>query len=156
MREPFYKKMLYGSGRGLYLACLPGLFLLNKINSKERTRGVINNRNEILLVRNWFGRQQWTLPGGGKQGGETDEQTLQREIREETGIIISGGDFRRLGTVIYHELISPLVFTCYYKKITEAKEVKSISPELIDARWYPLKNLPQNMSQVVNVSLKIL
>jgi 8-oxo-dGTP diphosphatase len=49
---------------------------------------VIEDEQRILLVKKSRGpyRGMWDLPGGRPAHGETIPQTLQREVREETGI----------------------------------------------------------------------
>jgi 8-oxo-dGTP pyrophosphatase MutT (NUDIX family) len=46
-----------------------------------------DGRRWVLLIarRNAAGKPQWTLPKGGIEDGETDEQAALREVREETG-----------------------------------------------------------------------
>lgn len=50
-----------------------------------------NDRNEVLLVRraNPPLRDEWSLPGGKVEFGETLHDALTREIREETGVEIA-------------------------------------------------------------------
>ena len=49
---------------------------------------VVDGDDRILLLRygddygNW-----WVTPGGGREEGETDEQTLRRELEEEIGLV---------------------------------------------------------------------
>lgn len=44
--------------------------------------------DEVLLVKNWLGNGEWSLPGGGIQKGETAQIAVIRELEEETGIKI--------------------------------------------------------------------
>jgi 8-oxo-dGTP pyrophosphatase MutT (NUDIX family) len=53
---------------------------------RVRVRVVVRVKNEILLVKNWFGPNAWQLPGGGKKIGETSLQTAIREVHEELSI----------------------------------------------------------------------
>jgi 8-oxo-dGTP pyrophosphatase MutT (NUDIX family) len=49
---------------------------------------VVDERERILLLR--YGDEYgdwWVTPGGGREAGETDEQTLRRELREEIGLV---------------------------------------------------------------------
>jgi 8-oxo-dGTP pyrophosphatase MutT (NUDIX family) len=60
-----------------------------------------DGRRWVVLIarRNAAGKPQWTLPKGGLEAGETEEDAALREVREETGYgaIIS----HLLGTIDY-------------------------------------------------------
>jgi mutator protein MutT len=47
-------------------------------------KGVLIHRGRVLVLRNERG--EWELPGGRLDDGETPEEALTREIREETGL----------------------------------------------------------------------
>ena len=49
-------------------------------------------RNDHLLVHRSLTDSYWSLPGGRAEIGETSEQTLKREMREELGVEVGLGD----------------------------------------------------------------
>jgi 8-oxo-dGTP pyrophosphatase MutT (NUDIX family) len=54
----------------------------------------------VLLVqlgdyaRKWYSGNPWTLPGGGVEPGEAPSQGILRELKEETGLSLSGTGLR--------------------------------------------------------------
>lgn len=59
-----------------------------------------DSRGRLLLIRRAHdpGSGQWSLPGGRVEPGETDEEAVVRELREETGLDVIPGTL--VGTVI--------------------------------------------------------
>lgn len=54
---------------------------------RVRLTGVLLEDNHILLVKETLReRSRWNLPGGSLEMGETIEEGLVRELREETGL----------------------------------------------------------------------
>jgi 8-oxo-dGTP diphosphatase len=53
----------------------------------------------LLLIKRGHepGKGLWSIPGGRIEPGESDEEALVREVREETGLIVAAG--RLIGSV---------------------------------------------------------
>src|SRR4051794_14895429 len=61
---------------------------MSRLPLRENVRGVIRDaRGRVLLLRDAdaYG-DWWVTPGGGREVGESDEETLRRELAEEVGL----------------------------------------------------------------------
>lgn len=50
---------------------------------------ILNKQNEILLFKHTYRPHAWSLPGGYLKSGEHPREALEREIKEESGLIVS-------------------------------------------------------------------
>lgn len=50
---------------------------------------IFNEKNEILLFKHLYRSHAWSLPGGYLKAGEHPREALEREIKEESGLIVS-------------------------------------------------------------------
>lgn len=83
------------TGKVAFWVTWPALFVY--LMHGERTRVIIRSGNSILAVRGWLGDGKWVLPGGGLHIGERAVDGAVREVREETGIMLSPTDLQYLG-----------------------------------------------------------
>ena len=50
---------------------------------------IFNEKNEVLLFRHTYRQHSWSLPGGYMKSGEHPSEALEREIKEESGFVVS-------------------------------------------------------------------
>lgn len=50
---------------------------------------IFNDKNEILLFKHTYRQHSWSLPGGYMKSGEHPAEALEREIKEESGLVVS-------------------------------------------------------------------
>lgn len=93
------------------------------------TGGVIyNDKNEVLFIKNKKWGDTWNIPGGHIEIGETGEETLKREIKEETNLDIDNVEF-----FMYSDGINPegffeprhFIFLDFCAKKVGGKETKT-------------------------------
>lgn len=57
----------------------------------------IEIQNKKLLVTLSKGKDTWYIPGGKREGDETDQQALVREVREELTVDLESGSLKLYG-----------------------------------------------------------
>lgn len=50
---------------------------------------IFNDKKEILLFKHTYRSHAWALPGGYLKSGEHPREALEREIKEESGFVVS-------------------------------------------------------------------
>ena len=50
---------------------------------------IFNDQNEVLLFKHTYRSHAWSLPGGYLKSGEHPTEGLEREIKEESNLVIS-------------------------------------------------------------------
>jgi 8-oxo-dGTP diphosphatase len=50
---------------------------------------IFNEKNEILLFKHTYRQHSWSLPGGYLKAGEHPTEALEREIKEESNLVVS-------------------------------------------------------------------
>jgi ADP-ribose pyrophosphatase YjhB (NUDIX family) len=53
---------------------------------------IFNDQHEILLFKHTYRSHAWSLPGGYLESGEHPRESLEREIKEESGLVVSIDD----------------------------------------------------------------
>jgi 8-oxo-dGTP pyrophosphatase MutT (NUDIX family) len=151
-------KNIYASlGRAAHSLATPFLRRYFKNTTRVRTL-VLNEKQEVLLVRSWFGHQRWSLPGGGIGRRESPITAAIREVFEETGIHIQPDHIKPLGTFANGDSSAPFTVDGYIANIPD--QPAHITPlrrlELLDAAWFSLRAIPAERSSTVDRALGLL
>jgi len=130
------------------------LFLLRlstRLHRTVRVRVLIRNeRGEILLIKNWIGKNEWEMPGGGVGKNEDTYDAALREVHEETGIQLKRADLRdvatylgRYETCVFEALVTPL----------QVAALKRRKREITRMGWYASTELPAPLAWNVKQTL---
>jgi 8-oxo-dGTP diphosphatase len=92
----------------------------------------------ILLIKRGHepGRGLWSVPGGRIEAGETDEQAVVREVREETGLEVECGPL--LGAVERPGMAGTVWQISDYRAIVTGGTLAA-GDDAADARWLTLQ-----------------
>lgn len=118
-----------------------------------------NDEGKILLLkvnvkqlRNYAGEAYWDIPGGRIQKNSTVEETLKREVEEETGIT-SIASFRPFNMTLSNNIRIPvgdetvgLILAAYVCEAGEIKDIK-LSDEHVEYGWFS----PQEAAELLSV-----
>ena len=149
-------------------------YILQEMNAFQKGRryprfprvgvaGVVVQDNKVLVIKRGTppGKGEWNLPGGLVEVGETLEEALKREVREETGLKVSIEGFLLASDRIirdennrvrYHYVL--LDYLCHVTGGT-----LSASSDAADARWVSFNHLenldlPTPVKQVIGLAKK--
>jgi ADP-ribose pyrophosphatase YjhB (NUDIX family) len=95
---------------------------------------IIDSGGRLLLIRRGHepGRGLWSVPGGRIEPGESDEQAVIREIREETGLSVRVG---RLVGSVRRPAPGGAVFEIRDYAATVTDGTLTVGDDADDARW---------------------
>lgn len=114
----------------------------------------MNDKKQIFATARGYGdfKGQWEFPGGKIEPGETSQQALVREIKEELEVTIAVGDL--IDTIEYDYPEFHLSMNCFWCEIVEG-ELKLLEAE--DGKWltkdmlYDIQWLPADITLVEKI-----
>lgn len=114
----------------------------------------IDKKKQIFATARGYGefKGQWEFPGGKIEKGETPQQALVREIKEELDTTITVGDL--IAVIEYDYPTFHLSMDCFWCEVIEG-ELKLLEAEA--AKWltkddlYDVQWLPADITLVENI-----
>lgn len=117
---------------------------------RQSARAIVFNGQSLLVMkRNKFGMQYYTLVGGGIDIGEEPEQALRREVKEEAGLEVGAVRpvFMEDGGDMYGV---QYVYLCEYKggdlsvsPQTVEAALNAVGQNTYEPMWLPIDQLAQ-------------
>ncbi len=119
--------MLYNFYKRILLKVLPFLIRLSGLTPPAfaATAAIIENSNKEILAIDLAYKAGYSLPGGGVNAGESFEEALIREVKEETNLDVKS--YTYLGSNYQSKGAFAVVSACYKVEIKDIKKLKSSS-----------------------------
>ncbi len=118
------------------------------IMATAATAIVYDNEKGILFEKR-TDNGLWCVPGGAIELGESLEQALAREIKEETGLVIAKPQLYDVIANVH--MIYPNQDEVYYTDVvyvvTDYTGTLSHDAESTELKWFPINELPENIMQ---------
>jgi mutator protein MutT len=122
---------------------------MKKFVGKTTTAIIPYQKDSILLIKRstapFVG--YWALPGGRVEPGETADQAIVREVKEETGldieIVRKIGDYREKG--VQDGIEYDYFPTCFLGKVIRG-EIRKQESEIQDIRAFRVNQIPNSLA----------
>ncbi len=114
------------------------------------TAVIFNHEGHVLFVKR-KDNKRWSLPTGRVEIGESVEQAVVREVREETGLIVEAEKLigvysdPEMQTFVYPDGRAIQFITSCFQCSVVGGQVKQETDEVLEVRFFSLDNLPDNM-----------
>jgi mutator protein MutT len=124
-----------------------------------RPTAIFIEDDKILLVKQEVTeKRHWALPGGALEAGETIEQCLIREVKEETGLDIRVKKLLYVTDRFYRNIHIVHILFLVEKtggRLRSGRELKSGTDKIKELAWIPAVKLPDygfplNMCRLIN------
>ncbi len=113
----------------------------NKI--RNRACAVIVQDGKVLLVQHQKNEKHyWLFPGGGVEYGETLQEAVVRELKEETNLDVEAGDLIMVSESIPPDRHRHVINYYYEAKVIGGNMKLGDDKYLFNVQWHPVESLP--------------
>lgn len=98
---------------------------------------IYNDIGQLLIVKNRVGdAYYWTIPGGAVEEGETLEQAVVREVKEETGFTVAVTGFSSLREKFFLKRQHHTLFATFFARVIEGEIlIDDPDKEIVEVKW---------------------
>ncbi|MDB5189671.1 MAG: hypothetical protein JWL82_628 [Parcubacteria group bacterium] len=104
----------------------------------EGVKLLIECDEKFLMIRETYGPQHWTFPGGRMKHHETPEDAARRKAKEEVGVTL--GDTEYLGSY-FHTRQYKRDAICVFCAKTESFEHTPSTTNVAESAWFTLEEM---------------
>lgn len=134
-----------------------GLKHFSRATGTKRARVLIYRDNQVLLVRDIFSRDVWSMAGGGLDRNEAAVDAASREILEELGVVISPSELTYLGELERYSAKDQAYTAVLYSHDVKGELNLNIRKwEIVEAKWFDIESLPLKRASSVDQALRLL
>lgn len=99
---------------------------------------ILNDQQQVLLLKATYGEKAWGLPGGGLDPNETIHDALYRECLEELGCEV---EVLYLSGVYYHHVVNS--HACIFRCQIKDNQTIQLSEEHSEYAWFDIGDLKE-------------
>lgn len=128
----------------------------NPVSERTAARGIIRRGEDCLMIFSKYG--DYKFPGGGMENGESLEETLIREVKEETGYQVIKESIRKYGQVLERRKgegssileMDSHYYVCDIREEAGERNLDEYEKEYdYQIVWIPLKEALENNNRII-------
>lgn len=141
MKERQRGRMEEGSTRRLLMRLLHGYFAITRGMTLGVRAACFDDQGRVFLVRHTY-VAGWYLPGGGVERRETVRQALEKELREEGNLVLTGAP--ELFHAYFNTSASKRDHVLLYRARAHQTAPRAPDREIAECGFFPLDALPED------------